>query len=761
MKNLKKHNSALSSVIIILLFISCKQQKVKTPADYVDPFICTQGDHGHWIPSALVPFGMVKLSPDTYPGSLTADGNFAHGGYDFSDDSLRGFSHFHKPSSGGTAIVDRAGLLSVFPFAGSPGNDFFARPVAGFDKETENASAGYYSAHLIKDNILAELTATSHVGVHRYSFPEGVQSQIFVNGGNSRGSSWFTCQLINDETIEGMQAAWGGIFFIMKVNHPVKSTKVWNGEELREGTAIEKVPGGGMILNFGDLKGNPLEIRVGVSLTGMGGARKNLQEQCPDFNFSYYKEKAYNDWNEKLSRISVKGNNDEYKTIFYTALYHTCYLPVAISDVDGAYPGLDGKIHIAKGYRHFNDYAFWDDFRTKYPLYSLYLPDIYREISRSLLDLYEQADNALPFPDSEHNVHGSGNMFVYRGENGFQPYSTCRHEHTLMTVADAYFKGISDTDIETVYPYMKREALWQMPEKYDETGYIPARPDRTGEYSWDSWCVAQVAKSIGNDEDYEYFMKRSRYWENSWDPEIKYFRARAADGTWLDFPEDPRVNREKYNYEGSKWHWRWNVLHDMPALIEKFGGKENFVDTLTYYFNNDLHSQGNQPDLHVPFLFNYGEAPWLAQKWVRKILTEPIVQLYGTHGFFPEPIFDKVYKATPDGYLLEMDCDYGCMAAWYNIAAMGLYQVCPGDPVYQITAPIFDEVSIDLDNSIYKGDKFTIKANNLSDQNIYIQSALLNGQPLHRSWVKHEEIVRGGQLVYEMGPGPNKEWGNE
>jgi predicted alpha-1,2-mannosidase len=562
MKNLKKYINLLSSISIILLFLNCSQQKEKTPADYVDPFICTQGDHGHWIPAALVPFGIVKLSPDTYPGSLTADGNFAHGGYDFSDDSLRGFSHFHKPSSGGTAIVDRAGLLSVFPFNGSPGNDFFVRPVA-------------------------------------------------------------------------------------------------------------------------------------------------------------------------------------------------------ISDVDGAYPGLDGKIHIAKGYRHFNDYAFWDDFRTKYPLYSLYLPDIYREISRSLLDLYEQADNALPFPDSEHNVHGSGNMFVYRGKNGFQPYSTCRHEHTLMTVADAYFKGISDTDIKTVYPYLKREILWQMPEKYDETGYIPARPDRTGEYSWDSWCVAQVAKSIGNDEDYEYFMKRSKYWENSWDPEIKYFRARASDGTWLDFPEDPRVNREKYNYEGSKWHWRWNVLHDMPALIEKFGGKENFVDTLTYYFNNDLHSQGNQPDLHVPFLFNYGGAPWLTQKWVRKILVEPIVQLYGTHGFFPEPIFDRVYKATPDGYLLEMDCDYGCMAAWYNIAAIGLYQVCPGNPVYQITAPIFDEVSIDLDNSIYKGDKFTIKANNLSEKNIYIQSALLNGQPLYRSWLKHEEIVKGGNLVYQMGPEPNKDWGNE
>jgi len=269
--------------------------------------------------------------------------------------------------------------------------------------------------------------------------------------------------------------------------------------------------------------------------------------------------------------------------------------------------------------------------------------------------------------------------------------------------------------------------------------------------------VAQVARSLGYQNDYAYFMKRAGYWRNTWDPSIKFFRARAADGTWLDFPEDPSVNREKYTYEGSKWQYRWNILHDVPSLIEQFGGKEAFVKELEYFFDNNLYTAGNQIDLQAPFLFNEAGAPWLSQKWVHKILTEPVIQRYGTHNFFPEPIFDRIYKSTPDGYLEEMDDDYGCMSAWYAMSAMGLYQICPGNPVYQLTSPIFSEVVIHPDSKIYQGKPFIIKANNLSKENYYIQSATLNGKPFNRSWISHEEIVQGGKLVYEMGPKPDKQ----
>jgi len=427
--------------------------------------------------------------------------------------------------------------------------------------------------------------------------------------------------------------------------------------------------------------------------------------------------------------------------------------------VSGTYPGLDQQTHKADGYTHLDDYAFWDSFRTKYPLYSLAFPDVYQDIFHSLYDIYKQADNWKPFPDCDHAPHGY--LFLNRGVNGYQPYSTCRHEHMLMVMTDAWAKGLSDVSIDSVYPYLRRESQVQMPAKYDEIGYIPARPDQTGEYSWDSWCVAQVAKSINKPEDYDYFMKRAQYWKNTWDPAIKFNRARAADGTWLDFPDDPTVNREKYTYEGSKWHWRWNAVHDVEGMIELFDGSKNFVKELAYFFDNDLYTAGNQIDLHLPFLFNFADAPWLTQKWVRKILTEPVLQRYGTHDFFKTPIFDRIYKTTPDGYLEEMDGDYGCMAAWYNLSSIGLYQVCPGQPVYQITAPIFKKVEIDLNSEFYSGDKFILEAPKVSKKNIYIQSALLYDKhdkfirKLTKPWISHAELSKGGKVVFDMGVEPN------
>lgn len=748
-------------LIIVLASSLCaakNSSKSKLPANYVNPFICTLGDHGQWLPSANVPFGLIGLCPDTYPGSLTADGDFAHGGYDYADSQLRGFSHFHKGSSGGTRPVNRAGLLSLVPFITIPSDTFFVNPILDFDKKSETAEAGYYSVRLVKDNILTELTATAHTGNHRYSFPNSKQAKLFLYEGNRDRSKFISCKVIDENTIEGKQGVYNGIYFVMKSNTPIKNTKVWNGKEIVNGNVLDKTVDGGLILDYGDLGGKPLEIIVGVSLTSVDAAWENMKKENPKFDFTSMKKNAYDQWNNILSYIIVEGN-EEHKTIFYTALYHTCFLPVTTTDVAGTYTGLDQQIHKADGYVHYDNYAFWDSFRTKYPLFGLYLPEVYRDIVKSLQDIYEQGD--WDKPDGNHLPHGPGSGFDISGKNGFLAYDNCRNEHMLMVVTDAYFKGISGLDAKTIYPYIKREALVQMGEKYDKIGYIPARPDQTGEYSWDSWCVAKIAKETGNENDYEYFMKRSNYWRNTWDPSIRYFRARAADGSWLDFPEDPTVNREKYTYEGSKWHWRWNVIHDIPSLIENFGGNEKFVKELSYLFDNDLYTAGNQIDLQAPFLFNYANTSWLTQKWTYKILTEPIVQLYGTHKYFEHPIFDRVYKSSPDGYLEEMDDDYGCMAAWYAMSAMGLYQVCPGDPVYQLTTPIFEKVTLKLDPKFYPGRQFIVETKNLSKDNYYIQSATLNRKPLNRSWLSHEEIVNGGVLIFVMGREPNKEWGNK
>lgn len=756
MNNTKQKFLLLFSFIIIFQVFGCAKQE-KQPVDYVDPFICTQDDHGQWHPSALVPFGMVKLGPDTYPGSLKADGDFAHSGYNYSDDMVRGFSHSHKGSSGGGRICDRAGRLSIMPFTQVATQDFLLNRLASIDKRTEQASPGYYAVNFADREIMAELTASAHVGFHKYVFAEGKNAQIFLNEGNKERSASISVKKLDTYRLEGYLEYFAGIYFTVEFNHPMVSFKTWDDEKLNEANAIEKQNDGGAVCGFGDLKGEPLLIKVGLSLTSTEAANENLQGECPGWDFEGLKEQASDLWNEQLGAIRVEGKNEEDKTIFYTALYHTCFLPVIQSDVNGNYMGVDREVHKAEGYKHYNGYAFWDSFRSKYPLYSLFAPGVYRDIVTSLRDMYFQAGDWSPFPESTHKPHSSG--FVVRGKTGGLALNSCRHEHMLMVMTDAYFKDLFNIDLESVYPHIRQEAMLQMPEKYDEIGYIPARPDQTGEYAWDSWCVAQLAKELGKQDDFAYFMKRSGYWKNTWDPSIKFFRARAEDGTWLDFPEDRTVNREKYTYEGTKWQFRWNLLHDVEAMVDLFDGEKNFVDSLNYFFENNLYTAGNQIDLHIPFLYNYAGAPWLTQKWVHKILKEPMVQLYATHGFFPEPIYSRIYKATPDGYLQEMDGDYGCMASWYAMSAMGLFQVCPGNPVYQVCSPIFDKITIRADPEVVNGKDFIIRAENLSKDNHFIQSATLNGKPFNRSWMKHDELVKGGELVFVMGAEPNKEWG--
>ncbi len=733
------------------------------PVDFVNPFICTQGDHGQWDPSALAPHGLVKLGPDTYPGSLTGHGDLAHSGYDYSDNQIRGFSHFHRGSSGGTTVHDRAGLLSIMPFSLNRDSSFFAQPLSRIDKKTEKASPGYYCVQLPDEEITAELSATVHCGWHRYSFLKN-RAHLFINQGNRSRSQHISMHRVNPQRIEGVQNAgsWN-IYFIIEFDQPVRQWRIWDGKKECAIDSLYKVPNGGLICDFGTPVNKQVLVRAAVSITSVQAAQKNLQSECPHWRFDKMVQQTRAQWNAVLSAIMVQGNR-EYQTIFYTALYHTCFLPVILSDVDGSYPGLDQKIHQADGYSHYDDYAFWDSFRTKYPLYSLFAPRVYREIVLSLQDLYTQVDNYAPFPECDHSPHGY--VFKAQGKNGYQPFSACRHEHMLMVMADAYFKNIFDPDMAGIYPHLKRESLVQMPEKYDAIGFIPARPDQTGEYSWDNWCLAQIAKNLGLQKDHEYYLQRSHYWKNSWDPALRFFRSRAADGSWLDFPDDPTTNREKYTYEGSKWHFRWNALHDLPAMIHYFGGQEAFIKELDYFFQNDLYTAGNQIDLHAPFLFNYAGAAWRTQKWVHKILAEPMVQKYGTHAFFPKPIVDRIYKATPDGYLLEMDDDYGCMAAWYVMAAMGLYQVCPGQPIYQISSPLFDRVEMKLDDVNYPGRLFIMEAKGL-DKGFYIQSAKLYDnqgkfvKTWNQSWLAHKELVKGGRLELQMGAEPNPLWGIE
>jgi predicted alpha-1,2-mannosidase len=747
--------SAGVAVMASLLLYECSRPGAVRPVDEVDPFICTLGDHGQLFPGAVVPFGMVKLGPDTYPSSFDGDGDLAHSGYNYADTLIRGFSHIRRESSGGTAIYDRGWYVSILPQIGRPCIDRTQCAVA-IDKKSETARPGYYAVRMKNPEIQVELTAQTHSALHRYRFPASEQVCLTVDPGSPAFVRSAEVQILGSDGFSGKVDGYQGpVYFWAKLSKPFASFAVWDSvlySQVRRCQAKRA----GLALDFHTREGEEVYLKIGFSLLSEERARLNLEAEIPDWDFSAVREKARKSWSAMLDRITVEGDAKD-REIFYTALYHACQQPSDVTDVDGTYLGFDQKPHQAQGFRFHENYAFWDDYRTKFPLMSLINPATFTQVFRSIMEIYDQSSAYWFYSNPTHKVHVGG--FVVQGADGFTPFLTCRYEHMMTVVLDAFAKGLASDDfLQQAYRGMQQEALVQMPVEYDRLGFIPTRPDQTFEYSYDNWCVAQMARRLGNAQDYDYFSKRAGYYRNVWDASIGFLRARDADGAWLDFPEDPAVNREKYKYEGSPWQWRWFVPHDVPGMIEMMGGKEKFVEQLDYFFSHHLYQAGNQPDIHAPFLFNYAGAAWLTQKWVRTLLAEPMLHRYAAHEFYPEPIFDRVYKNTPDGYLLEMDDDYGCMASWYVMSAMGLYQMCPGLPVYQLTAPIFKRVTLHLDGDYYSGKSFTIRADNLSRENIYIQSATLNGAPYNQSSITHEAITRGGELCFRMGPQPNKEW---
>ena len=752
-----KHLKFLFFVLIVFYIIGCHSGfKKKAPVDYVNPFICSEGDHGHQHPGACVPWGMVVLGPDTYPSSLTGNGNWAHSGYNYSDSYVRGFSHIRIVGSGGTSIRDRENMVTLLPGTGNAE----IKPEKRFthiDKSTEKASPGIYSVELDSAQIKVDLSATAHTGFHKYTFPKTEQAFIFFKIGNARRKSGAFLEISNENEISGYDS--DRLFFYIKIDKPFKTALTWKDTTLLK---ENKVTGGyiGAVFNFETKEDEVVQAKIGFSTVSIEDAKKNLEAEIPDWDFDLCTEQARAAWADRLGVVELEGN-EEYKQIYYTHLYQSYITPCNITNVSKKYTGSDGKVHEAEDYTFYANYLFWDEYRTKYSLLSLTQPDVYKDIIRSLLDIYEK---------------------------GFltSPFLACNHQHMITVIADAQAKDCIDHSIEKAYPIMvdliskkhfrrkgyAKNNLAELRNKFGEIGYIPTRPDYTLEYSYDCWCAAQLAKSIGKEQDAREYMRRSEFYKNVWDSTAPFwrgeaenifgfFRARDENGEWLEFPHDPRVIDEKYVYEGSMWHWRWFVPHDVKGLIELVGGNEKFTKDLDYFFSHNLYQPGNQPDLQSPFMFNFAGAPWLTQKYVRRILTEPVTSYFGTHEFFDEPIHGRIFKATPDGYVREMDDDFGCMSGWYVLSAMGLYPVCVGDPVYQLTAPIFEKVTIYPDKKAHPEKTFTIIAKNLSAKNIYIQSATLNNQPYNKSQIAHKDIVKGGTLIFEMGDQPNKKWASQ
>jgi len=642
---------------------------------------------------------------------------------------------------------------------------------SSFSHEKEIAKPDYYAVTLDDYNIRAEVTATTRAGLLKFTFPKSRKSYLIIDSNaayepttdKTEGDGYIEVipeenEVIGYNPAYRMYQGWGepaGIkgYFVFKFSKPFNSYGTWNhGKQPEEGSKrAEDRPGAFIKLETDE--NEVIKVRVGTSFTSIEDARENLESEIPGWDFDEIREATKKAWNKELSRIEIKGGSEEQRINFYTALYHCLLVPRVFSDVDGSYVGFDGDtlIHIAEDFTYYCDFSLWDTYRALHPLFTIIQPERTVDMIKSILVKSEQG----------------GWLPIFPAWNSYT--SEMIGDHAISMIVDAYMKGIQDFDVDRAYELMKKNAT-QLPEDYDEyvqgkgrraldiyieLGYIPIEEpvkeafhdgeqvSRTLEYAYDDFCLAEMAKALGKDKDYETFIQRAYNYKNIFDPSVGFVRGRHKDGSWTE-PFDP-IEKYKYITEGTPWQYTWYVPHDVQGLIELMGGREEFLKKLDTLFerasrdsrmfrNTSYYLHGNEPSHQISYLFTHAGTPWKTQKWVREIM-------------------ERAYNATPGG--LSGNDDAGQMSAWYIFSAMGFYPVCPGSPTYEIGSPLFDEVIIHAEKD------FVIKAINNSRKNKYIQKAWISGKPLNKPWFEHNHLVKGDTLIFEMGPLPNREWGSE
>jgi len=458
----------------------------------------------------------------------------------------------------------------------------------------------------------------------------------------------------------------------------------------------------------------------------MDGARNNLQTEIRDFNFDKVKDNTTRLWNNALDKVKIEGGTTDQKIIFYSALYHTMIDPRSFTDVDGSYPGGDRKIHKTAKFVKRTIFSGWDVFRSQFPLQDIINPDVVNDMINSLIELADE----------------SGKKYLERWEF-MNAYSDCMIGNPAVSVmVDAYNKGIRKFDVEKGYQYAKNNCERYGNATLGHSKYI----SHTLEHAYSEWCLSVFADSLGKKEDADHYFKRSKSYKNIFDPDVKWFRPKNLDGTWCEWPKEGRLKMDYGCTESNPYQQGWFVPHDIPGMVGLMGGQQAVLSDLTEFFTrtpenmmwNNYYNHSNEPVHHIPFMFNRLDAPWLTQYWTRQICK-------------------RAYHNSVEG--LVGNEDVGQMSAWYVLAASGIHPVCPGDPRYEITSPVFDSITYSLDSRYASGKAFTIEAQNNSPQNIYIQSALLNNRPYNKSYLDFKDISAGGKLVLFMGPQPNKNWG--
>lgn len=775
-------------VSFLAVLAGCKTAETPDLIKYVDPNIGTVHSRWFFYTPAAEPFGLAKLGASTN-GTYGNNQGWEAVGYEEGHTSIDGFPCLHEFQIGGISLMPVTGEVKTNPGKlEDPDGGFRSR----FDKEDETASPGYYAVLLKDYQVKAELTATARVGYQRFTFPETEKAHILFNIGNRQGESGAVrdafIKQVDEKTIEGFvvtepeyvkkyqAGASVAMYFYAKLDRAPESVEVFYQDSTLMAHNEISGPGAMMCLNYNTKEGDVVNVKIGLSYTSLENARLNLENEAEKRSFDEVKKATTDKWNEYLGRIQVSGGSEESKTKFYTGLYHALLGRGLASDINGAYPKNDGTIGQIplneKGeplHNHYNTDAVWGAYWNLTALWALAYPDYYNDFVKSQLLVYKDAGWLGDGIATSKYVSGVGTNMV------------------SIAFAGAYHSGIRDFDVETAYQAaLKNELGWESRiegagkmdvKQFVEKGYVPFNDSlffgthekgstfsasHTLEYSFSAYAVAQWAKSLGHTEDYERLTELSTGWEKLFDDTLKMVRPRLANGAFIDH-FDPLESWRGFQ-EGNAMQYTFFVPHHATRLIEKVG-KEEFNNRLDSIFTEarktifgggkvidafsglqSPYNHGNQPSLHISWLFNFSGKPYLTQQWTRLICDE----FYGTTG--------------EHGYGYGQDEDQGQLGAWYVMAAMGLFDVQGGAderPTFQIGSPLFDRIEINLHPLNASGKKFIIETEGNTSDAYYIQSATLNGDPLDKYWIYRDEIFNGGTIKLNMGDQPNKEWGVE
>lgn len=760
-----------TTVFLFLLFFSLhyKAQQFEKLYHYVNPLIGTE-KMGHTYPGATVPFGAVQLSPETDSISYELNGKYNGevykycAGYRYEDKTIVGFSSTHFSGTGHSDLGDFLVMPTVGPLQLNPGTA--SNPEKGyrsrFSHQNEKAEAGYYKVKLEENNILAELTATTRVSVHRYTFPKSDQAHIILDlmAGiyNYDGKNvWTYVRVENDNTITGYRQTNGWartrtVYFAMKFSKPFKSYGQKNYDEKQvyrgfwrkfdQTKNFPEIAGKNlkMYFDFDTNENEAIEIKLAISPVSQANALDNLEKETGNLSFDQVKAKAQEDWNKELNKIVIQGSETE-KTNFYTAMYHTFINPTVYTDVNNEYKGLDQNIHKADGFTNYTTFSIWDTYRALHPFFNIIQPKRNNDMVKSMIAHYNQFSMKM-LPIWSHYANDNWCMSGY---------------HSVSVVADAIIKGNYDGDPKEALKACVATANKRDYEGigyYIDSGYIPAEKNGTSvsntlEYAYDDWAIAQLAKHVGDTEIYNQFIKRSENWKNNFDKSIGFMRPRLADGSFKKEFDLLSTHGQGF-IEGNSWNYSFFVPHHPDELIQMMGGKKKFAAKLDELFTMHLSDEffadteditregiiggyvhGNEPAHHVAYLYNWAGQPWKTQAQIRHIL-------------------EMQYKATPDG--LGGNDDAGQMSAWYILSSLGFYPVAPGSEDYAIGSPAVDRAFLHLEN----GKTFEIEAVNQSPKNVYVEKILLNGKEIKNFTLKHSDIMNGGKLIFHMSSKPRK-----